>query len=101
MLPDHVHLLVRLAPKTSIDDCALSLMNNSQHWMETHHKVHSYRQVLIACGSRRLMQREVRQRHHSDGEGLSRKRVKTPRLGGVMIPALPVGGLPDASGVWS
>jgi putative transposase len=38
VLPDHVHLLVRLAPKTSIEECALSLMNNSQHWMEKHHK---------------------------------------------------------------
>jgi len=38
VLPDHVHILVRLAPKTSIHDCAVSLMNNSQHWMAKHHK---------------------------------------------------------------
>ena len=38
VLPDHVHLLVRLAPKTSIEECALSLMYNSQHWMGKHHK---------------------------------------------------------------
>jgi len=33
VLPDHVHLLVRVAPKMSIEECALSLMNNSEHWM--------------------------------------------------------------------
>jgi len=38
VLPDHVHLLVRLPPKTSIEECALSLMNNSQHWMGKHHQ---------------------------------------------------------------
>jgi transposase IS200 family protein len=30
VLPDHVHLLVKLPPKISIENCALSLMNNSQ-----------------------------------------------------------------------
>jgi REP element-mobilizing transposase RayT len=38
VLPDHVHLLVRLPPKTSIEECALSLMNNSEHWMSKHQK---------------------------------------------------------------
>lgn len=38
VLPDHVHLLIRLKPKTTINECALSLMNNSQHWIEQHHK---------------------------------------------------------------
>jgi putative transposase len=38
VLPEHVHLLVRLAPKMSIEECALSLMNNSQYWMLKHHK---------------------------------------------------------------
>lgn len=38
VLPDHVHLLVRLPPKRSIEECALSLMNNSQHWLAKHHK---------------------------------------------------------------
>jgi len=37
VLPDHVHLLVRLVPKMSIEQCALSLMNNSQDWMVKHH----------------------------------------------------------------
>jgi putative transposase len=33
VLPDHVHLLVRTVPKMSIEACALSLMNNAQHWL--------------------------------------------------------------------
>jgi putative transposase len=37
VLPDHVHLLIRLAPKMSIQECAFSLMNNSQDWMGKHH----------------------------------------------------------------
>jgi len=37
VLPDHVHLLVRLAPKMSIEECAHLLMNNSQHWIGTQH----------------------------------------------------------------
>jgi putative transposase len=32
-VPDHVHLMVRTVPKISIEDCALALMNNAQHWM--------------------------------------------------------------------
>ena len=38
VLPDHVHLLVRLTPKMSIQECAISLMNNSQDWMGKHHQ---------------------------------------------------------------
>ena len=38
VLPDHVHLLVKLAGKASIQDCALSLMNNSQLWIAKRHK---------------------------------------------------------------
>ncbi len=37
VLPDHVHMLVRLVPKMSIEQCALSLMNNSQDWMVKQH----------------------------------------------------------------
>jgi putative transposase len=33
VLPDHVHLMVRTAAKMNIEACALSLMNNAQHWM--------------------------------------------------------------------
>lgn len=33
VLPDHVHLLVRIKPKMSIEECALLLMNNGQHFV--------------------------------------------------------------------
>lgn len=39
-VPDHVHLLLRSVPKMSIEDCALLLMNNGQHFIgETYPKV--------------------------------------------------------------
>lgn len=34
VLPDHVHLLIEALPSLTIDDCALSLINNTRHWME-------------------------------------------------------------------
>jgi len=34
VLPDHVHLLIEAVPSLTIGDCALSLMNNTRHWME-------------------------------------------------------------------
>jgi REP-associated tyrosine transposase len=37
ILPDHVHLVLRLVPKMTIEQCALSLMNNSQDWMVRQH----------------------------------------------------------------
>ncbi|MEW6211853.1 MAG: IS200/IS605 family transposase [Acidobacteriota bacterium] len=37
VLPDHAHLLARIAPRMSVEECALSLINNSQHWMSRHH----------------------------------------------------------------
>ena len=33
ILPDHTHLLVRIPPKLSVEACALSLLNNAQHWI--------------------------------------------------------------------
>lgn len=33
VVPDHVHLMVRTVPKMSIEQCALSLMNNGQHFI--------------------------------------------------------------------
>jgi len=33
VVPDHVHLLVRTVPKMSIEECALLLMNNGQHFI--------------------------------------------------------------------
>jgi putative transposase len=36
VLPDHVHLLVRITPKTTIEEIALSLMNNGQFFVSKH-----------------------------------------------------------------
>lgn len=36
IVPDHTHLLVRIAPKMSIEECALSLLNNGQHFVGQH-----------------------------------------------------------------
>jgi putative transposase len=35
VLPDHVHLIVRITPKMSIEECALLLMNNGQYFIGT------------------------------------------------------------------
>ncbi|MEK6322081.1 MAG: IS200/IS605 family transposase [Acidobacteriota bacterium] len=36
VLPDHVHLLVRITPKTTVEQVALSLMNNGQYFVAKH-----------------------------------------------------------------
>jgi len=36
ILPDHVHLLVRITPKISVEQAALSLMNNGQYFVAKH-----------------------------------------------------------------
>jgi putative transposase len=36
VLPDHVHLLVRITPKMSVEQVALSLMNNGQYFVGKH-----------------------------------------------------------------
>jgi putative transposase len=51
VLPDHVHLLVRIVPKISIEDCVLALMDNGQHWFGRH-----YPQQLIRAGVNQLWQ---------------------------------------------
>jgi putative transposase len=33
VLPDHVHLLLRMPPRLAIQECTLSLMNNAQHFI--------------------------------------------------------------------
>ncbi len=33
IVPDHVHALVRIVPKMSIEECALTLLNNGQHFI--------------------------------------------------------------------
>ena len=35
VLPDHVHMIVRIKPKMSIEECALLLMNNGQYFVGT------------------------------------------------------------------
>jgi nitrogen fixation protein len=35
-VPDHTHLLVRIAPKMSTEECALALLNNGQHFVGQH-----------------------------------------------------------------
>jgi putative transposase len=36
VLPDHVHLLLRITPKISVEQVALSLMNNGQYFVAKH-----------------------------------------------------------------
>jgi putative transposase len=36
VVPDHIHLVVRTAPKMSIEECALSLLNNGQYFVGRH-----------------------------------------------------------------
>ena len=37
VLPDHIHLMIRIVPKVSIATCVLALMNNGQHWLGKHY----------------------------------------------------------------
>ena len=41
-VPDHIHLIVRIVPSMSIEECALLLMNNGQYFMAK-----NYPQLLI------------------------------------------------------
>jgi putative transposase len=45
LVPDHVHSIVRIAPKMSIEECVLSLMNNGQHFIGEH-----YPELLVETG---------------------------------------------------
>jgi len=51
VLPDHIHLLVRIVPKFSIEECVLALMNNGQHWFGKH-----YPELLVQAGLNQLWQ---------------------------------------------
>jgi len=51
VVPDHIHFILRLNPKTSIQECALSLMNNGQDWMGKQNK-----SALIQAGIDSLWQ---------------------------------------------
>jgi putative transposase len=33
LLPDHLHMIIEGIPSTSIEDYALSILNNTSHWM--------------------------------------------------------------------
>ena len=37
LLPDHVHMIIEATPNTSVEQCVLALLNNTQHWMEKHY----------------------------------------------------------------
>jgi len=45
IVPDHVHLIVRTVPKISIEECALSLMNNGQYFIGE-----KYPRLLVESG---------------------------------------------------
>ena len=51
VVPDHIHSIVRIVPTMSIEECALSLMNNGQHFIGN-----NYPQVLIEAGLDQLWQ---------------------------------------------
>ena len=51
VVPDHIHLIVRIVPSMSIEECPLLLMNNSQHLVGK-----NYPQVLIEAGINQLWQ---------------------------------------------
>ncbi len=49
VVPDHVHLLVRTVPKMCIEECALLLMNNGQHFIGK-----NFPQRLVEAGINQL-----------------------------------------------
>ena len=51
IVPDHVHLLVRITPVMSVEECALRLLNNGQYVIGKR-----YPEILIAAGVGRLWQ---------------------------------------------
>jgi putative transposase len=51
IVPDHAHLLVRICPKISIEECALSLLNNGQHFIGQ-----QFPDALIQANIRQLWQ---------------------------------------------
>ncbi len=50
-LPDHVHFLIRIVPKQSIEECVLMLLNNSQYFVGQR-----YPTALIDVGLNQLWQ---------------------------------------------
>jgi REP element-mobilizing transposase RayT len=54
IVPDHVHLIVRIVPKMSIEAVALLLMNNGQHFIGTR-----YPELLVENGMTQLWNRSA------------------------------------------
>jgi len=50
-VPDHIHLMVRIAPSMTIEECALMLINKGQYFVAK-----NYPQVLIEAGIDQLWQ---------------------------------------------
>jgi putative transposase len=51
IVPDHVHLIVRIVPKMSIEECTLLLMNNGQHFVGK-----NFPEILVNVGIAQLWQ---------------------------------------------
>jgi putative transposase len=51
VLPDHIHMLLRIVPKVSIEECVLTMMNNGQYWFGRH-----YPEFLVQAGVSQLWQ---------------------------------------------
>ncbi len=51
VVPDHVHAMLRIVPKMSIEECALILMNNGQHFIGQQHP-----EVLVEAGLNQVWQ---------------------------------------------
>jgi REP element-mobilizing transposase RayT len=51
VVPDHIHSIVRIVPSMSIENCALLLMNNGQHFLGK-----QYPQLLVQSGLNQLWQ---------------------------------------------
>lgn len=49
VVPDHVHLIVRIVPSMSIEECTLLLMNNGQHFVAK-----NYAGLLVQIGVKQL-----------------------------------------------
>ena len=50
-MPDHVHLIIRIVPSLSVQDCALLLMNNGQYFIGR-----DFPQFLVEAGINQLWQ---------------------------------------------
>jgi putative transposase len=51
VVPDHIHVLVRTVPKMSIEECALLLLNNGQHFIGK-----QFPQLFVQSGLNELWQ---------------------------------------------